>query len=104
MKGTIVKIVGPVVDVAFPEGEKLPPMLSALTVKGEKTEVVFEVVNHLEPGKVRAISLRSTDGLSRGMPVEASGKQIEVPVGKEVLGNIFDVLGRSLNKPSAKFS
>ncbi len=103
MVGKIIKIVGPVVDVEFPEGEKLPPVLSALTVKRGVAPIVLEVVKHLEPGSLRAVALRSTDGLSRGTEVEATGGEIEVPVGKEVLGNIFDVLGHSLNNPQAKF-
>lgn len=57
----------------------------------------MEVVKHLDHERVRAISLQSTDGLTRGMPVENTGAQISVPVGQEVLGNIFNVMGRTLN-------
>ncbi len=113
-QGKIIQIIGPVVDVEFPENEKLPEIYNALKVstgnraaspKGEVSlaqqvgrEITFEVVRHLEPGRVRAIALESTDGLSRGLTVEDTGKMIEVPVGPETLGNIFDVIGRPLTK------
>ncbi len=103
-QGKIVQIIGPVVDVAFDE-KKMPALLNALKIKreGEEREIVLEVAKHLEPGKVRAVSLGSTDGLKRGDTVTDTGGQIEVPVGKEVLGNIFNVLGESLRDPSMKF-
>ena len=114
--GKISQIIGPVVDVAFPEKEGLPAVFTALKIKksarggslreadaprehasrGEEREITLEVAKHLEPGRVRAISLASTDGLRRGDEVHDTGKQIHVPVGQEVLGNIFDVVGNSL--------
>ncbi len=97
-KGKITQIIGPVVDVDFGENEKLPPIYAALKINKGQEELTLEVMKHLEPGKVRAISLQSTDGLSRGAEVEDVGKMIEVPVGPEVLGNIFDVTGKPLNK------
>jgi len=103
-KGYISQIIGPVVDVTFTEGEPLPSIYTALSTKHEGKNLIFEVVKHLQPGKVRAISLGSTDGLSRGVVVENTGRQIEVPVGKETLGNIFDVVGRSLTEPDKKFT
>ena len=103
-QGKIVQIIGPVVDVAFDE-KKMPSLLNALKVKreGQEGEIVLEVAKHLEPGKVRAVSLGSTDGLKRGDVVTDTGGQIEVPVGEEVLGNIFNVLGESLSDKSMKF-
>jgi F-type H+-transporting ATPase subunit beta len=101
--GKIIQIIGPVVDVEFPEGKKLPDIFGALEIRDGKRSVVLEVVKHLEPRRVRTISLSSTDGLARGVAVEDLGRQIEVPVGPEVLGNIFDVLGASLNNPGTKF-
>jgi len=103
MTGKIIQIIGPVVDVEFPEGDKLPAIFHALEVHKDKERVVLEVVKHLEPGRVRAIALASTDGMHRGMKVESLGRQIEVPVGSKVLGNIFDVIGNSLNHPEARF-
>ncbi|MGA2418121.1 MAG: F0F1 ATP synthase subunit beta [Candidatus Staskawiczbacteria bacterium] len=97
-KGKIIQIIGPVVDVEFPEESKLPAIYNALKVKGPNGEVVLEVVKHLDATKVKAISLQSTDGLQRGTEAEDTGEQITVPVGPEVLGNIFNVVGESLEK------
>lgn len=82
----------------FPEESKLPAIYNALKVKGPNGEVVLEVVKHLDATKVKAISLQSTDGLQRGTEAEDTGEQITVPVGPEVLGNIFNVVGESLEK------
>jgi len=101
--GKITQVIGPVVDVDFGEANVLPPIYNALKIKLGKGEIVAEVVKHLEPGKVRAISMAPTDGLQRGADVEDTGKMIEVPVGEETLGNIFDVLGRPLTTPKAPF-
>jgi F-type H+-transporting ATPase subunit beta len=103
-KGNIVQIIGPVVDVEFSEDTNLPEIFNALKISGPNGEVTLEVVKHLDLKRVRAISLQSTDGLMRGLEVQDSGKQIEVPVGQEVLGNIFNVLGDTLNKTDKKFS
>ncbi len=99
MKGKIVQIIGSVVDVEFMD-EKLPALFNALNVDGPNGKVVLETVKHLDLTKVRAISLQSTDGLERGLEVEDTGSQISVPVGMEVLGNIFNVLGQPLNRKS----
>ena len=61
------------------------------------------MVKHLEPGKVRAISLAPTDGLNRGAEAKDLGRMIEVPVGEETLGNIFDVMGQPLTVPKKPF-
>ena len=103
IKGKIVQIIGPVVDVEFEKEDNLPSIYHALKAKHEGREIIFEVVKHLEPTRVRAISLQSTDGLKRGIEVISEGKMIEVPVGQEVLGNIFDVIGKPLNKTSKEF-
>lgn len=103
-KGNIIQIIGSVVDVEFKEGTALPEIFNALKVEGPNGEVTLEVVKHLDTEKVRAIALQSTDGLQRGLEVADSGKQISVPVGQEVLGNIFNVLGETLNKSDKKFS
>ena len=101
--GKITQVIGPVVDIDFGEETKLPPIYNALKVKLGSGDILVEVVKHLEPGKVRAISMAPTDGLNRGAEAEDTGKMIEVPVGDEVLGNIFDVLGRPLTKPQKPF-
>lgn len=102
--GSIVQIIGPVVDVAFAEDIKLPPLYEQLVIHEGGRDLTLEVVRHLEPGKVRAIALESTDGLKRSVEVEDTGHTVEVPVGPEVLGNIFDVLGRPLKPVETKFT
>ncbi len=101
--GKITQIIGPVVDVDFGESNALPPIYNSLKIKLGDHEIVAEVVKHLEPGKVRAISLAPTEGLERGAEVKDEGKMIEVPVGEQVLGHIFDVVGSCLDAPT-KFS
>jgi F-type H+-transporting ATPase subunit beta len=103
-KGTITQIIGPVVDVEFKEADGMPSVFHALTIKRKDArDLVLEVVKHLEPGRVRAIALESTDGLKRGEEVHATGKMVEVPVGPETLGQIFDVIGKPLNATDQKF-
>ena len=97
-KGKIIQIIGPVVDVEFEEGMQLPAIYNALKIKGSKGDVILEVVKHLDLTKIKAISLQSTDGLKRGLEVHDTGKMIEVPVGQEVLGHLFDVCGNVLNE------
>ncbi len=101
--GRVTQIIGSVVDVDFGESTVLPAIYNALKIKLGDHEIVAEVVKHLEPGKVRAISLSPTDGLNRGAEVHDEGKMIEVPVGEETLGNIFDVVGRPLTQPKKPF-
>ncbi|HEU0085342.1 MAG TPA: F0F1 ATP synthase subunit beta [Candidatus Paceibacterota bacterium] len=100
MKGTIKRIIGPVVDVEF-EGE-IPDIYGALSVKREKGDpVVLEVEQHIGRDTVRTVAMDTTDGLSRGMAVETSGAPISVPVGKETLGRMFNVLGNPIDgKPA----
>ncbi len=96
MKGNITQIIGPVIDVRFEEG--IPDILEALVIKKEnKEDLILEVSQHLGFGTVRAISMSSTDGYSRGDEVIALGEKITVPVGKEVLGRLFDVTGKPID-------
>jgi len=95
MKGVITQIIGPVVDAVF-DGA-VPEIKSALKVKNEGREVILEVAQHLGLGTVRAISMSATDGLRRGIEVEALGKPISVPVGRGVLGRLFDVAGNPID-------
>ncbi|KKR03126.1 MAG: ATP synthase subunit beta [Parcubacteria group bacterium GW2011_GWF2_39_13b] len=104
--GKIIQIIGPVIDVEFPEGIKLPEIYNALKIfstNSGQDEITLEVVKHLEPGRIRAISMQSTDGLKRGLEVIDMEKQIEVPVGPEVLGNLFNLLGKPLNNTKIEF-
>jgi F-type H+-transporting ATPase subunit beta len=101
-KGTIVQIIGPVVDVEF-TGDKPPEVYHALTImRDDKTAVVCEVARHLGSGRVRAVALSSTDGLRRGMEAQDTGAQISVPVGKETVGRLFNVLGDPIDRPEDK--
>ncbi len=99
--GKIVQVIGPVVDVRFEEG-KVPKLLTALLVTNpaiDDTEdnLVIEVVQHLGDNVVRCIAMDTTDGLVRGMPVKDTGNPIMIPVGKEVLGRILNVVGRPVD-------
>ncbi len=98
-KGSVAQVMGPVVDVRFEEGF-LPSINNALTMQnGEKTLTV-EVAQHIGDNIVRCIAMSSTDGLKRGTPVYDTGKTISVPVGRDTLGRIFNVLGDTVdNKP-----
>ena len=95
-KGTISKVVGPVVDVRFPEGQ-LPAIYDAVRLEGGQGTVTAEVVQELGGSTVRCIALSSTDGLSRGCPVTATGAPIRVPVGEETLGRMFNVVGQPID-------
>jgi F-type H+-transporting ATPase subunit beta len=99
-KGKISQIIGAVVDVRF-DGE-LPALFSALIVKHTgKADLVLEVAGHLGLNEVRTIAMSSTDGLSRGDEVIDTGKPISVPVGKETLGRMFDVVGNPIDEMPA---
>lgn len=94
--GKIKQIIGPIVDVHFPE--KLPAIYNALKVrKDQKETVILETEQHLGVNLVRTIAMGSTDGLKRGMDVEDMEKPISVPVGPETLGRIFNVLGEPID-------
>ncbi len=98
--GRVVQVMGPVVDARFEEGQ-LPAIYNALTVPiGERT-LTIEVAQHIGDNTARCIAMASTDGLRRDTPVTDTGKTITVPVGKETLGRIFNVLGEPVdNKPA----
>lgn len=91
--GTLEQIIGPVADVEF-ASDNIPEIYEALEVNNDKGEkVTLEVARHLGMNKVRAIALSSTDGLVRGAKVSRTNSQVTVPVGKEILGKLFNVLG-----------
>lgn len=102
--GKIIQVVGVVVDVEFEKGH-LPAILDALHVELHKKQLVLEVAQHLSDTTVRAIALASTDGLKRGVEVEATGAPISVPVGAATQGRMFDVVGNPIDsKPAPKAS
>src|SRR3989338_7496275 len=102
MNGQIIQITGPVVDVEFEE-QNMPALLNALKIKSDSGEIVLEVAKHLEPGRLRAVSLASTDGLYRGQEVSDTGAPISVQVGQEVLGKLFNVLGQRIDGEDTVF-
>ena len=98
-KGTIKRIIGPVVDVDFSVegGGNLPDIYSALEVVNGDKKIVLETEQHLGGGVVRAVAMDTTDGLSRGMEVLNTGAPISVPVGESTLGRVFNVLGEAID-------
>lgn len=97
-KGTIKQVIGPVVDVVFPEG-KLPAIYNALKIIDKEKDIVIiaETQQHLGDNVVRAVSLFSTDGLKRGVEVLDTGSPISVPVGEATLGRILNVIGDTID-------
>ncbi|HHT9154297.1 MAG TPA: F0F1 ATP synthase subunit beta [Candidatus Tripitaka sp. YC43] len=97
--GAITQIIGPVVDIRFSPGN-LPAIHNAIRIQEPKngTTLVVEVAQHIGSDTVRCVALASTDGLVRGTKAEDTGKPIEVPVGKAVLGRIFNLLGEAIDQ------
>ena len=96
-KGIINQIIGPVIDIKF-SADELPELLSAINVEYEGKNIVCEVAQHIGDDVVRCIALSSTDGLTRGMEAVDTGAPIAVPVGKEVLGRMFNVIGETIDE------
>ena len=100
--GKVVQVIGPVLDVEF-DPEQLPDIYNALSVEssgdnGNAVELVAEVQQHIGRGMVRAVSMTSTDGVTRGMDVVDTGSAISVPVGPPALGRILNVLGQPVDE------
>ena len=95
--GKIVQIIGPVLDIKF-EAEKLPKLYSAVHIKDGDRLIVVEVAQHIGDDIVRCVAMNATDGLRRGMDAIDTGAPITIPVGKEVLGRILNVLGQPVDK------
>lgn len=96
-KGKIVRVLGPVVDVEF-EGGRLPMVRDALEVNNSGKRLVMEVASHIGNNIVRCIMLGSSEGLIKDMEVTATGACIKIPVGKQTLGRMFNVLGEVIDK------
>lgn len=95
--GKIVQVIGPVVDVAFENGD-LPQLLTAIEIPLKDSEsLIVEVAQHIGDERVRCIAMGGTDGLVRGMEAIDTGSAIRVPVGREILGRMFNVLGREID-------
>ncbi|MFQ5579697.1 MAG: F0F1 ATP synthase subunit beta [Nitrospiria bacterium] len=96
--GKVLQVIGPTVDIQFPTGQ-LPKILNAVQVKNHiaNTEIIVETAQHLGGDVVRCISMRSTDGLVRGMEAVDLGEPISVPVGEQSLGRMFSVIGETID-------
>lgn len=95
--GKVVQVIGPVVDIKFDE-ENLPDIYNAISIESGNTKIITEVAQHLGDDIVRTISMESTDGLMRGMDALDTGAPISVPVGKPVLGRLFNMLGQPIDE------
>jgi F-type H+-transporting ATPase subunit beta len=96
-KGTVHQIIGPVVDIKF-NPEEMPELLNAITIQHGEDKIVAEAAQHIGDDVVRCVALSSTDGLTRGMKAVDTGGPITVPVGKEVLGRLFNVIGDTIDE------
>ncbi|CAG0962974.1 partial ATP synthase subunit beta, partial [Planctomycetaceae bacterium] len=96
--GKVVQVIGPVVDIEFPQADA-PEIYTALKIKDDakKINITLEVQQHLGRDQIRAVAMSSTDGLTRGMSVDNTGAPISVPVGDECLGRIFNLLGETVD-------
>ena len=98
--GIITQVIGPVLDIRFPDGQ-LPELLNAITVAHNGGTLTVEVAQHIGDNIARCIAMSSTDGLERGMEAVDTGSPITVPVGEECLGRIFNLLGEPVdNRPA----
>lgn len=95
-KGTVAQVIGPVVDVDFTEGN-LPEILNALHIEKDGGLLTLEVAQHLGENRVRAIAMDSTDGLTRGTEVKDTGTPISMPVGEDIRGRLFNVVGEAID-------
>ena len=94
--GHVVQIIGPVLDIRFQNGH-LPNLLNAIEIEREDGKLVCEVAQQLGDDVVRCIAMSSTDGMVRGMEAVDTGTGIKVPVGKETLGRVFNLLGKAID-------
>ena len=96
-KGTVIQVVGPVLDIRFSE-ENLPALLNAIEVPNGDQVIVAEVAQHIGDNVVRCIAMSSTDGLCRGVEATDTGAPISVPVGENCLGRVFNLLGQPIDE------
>ena len=95
--GTVIQVVGPVLDIRFEDGQ-LPELLRAIEVPGPEGKIVAEVAQHIGDNVVRCIAMSSTDGLHRGVQAIDTGASISVPVGEDCLGRVFNLLGDPIDE------
>ncbi|MBT6175174.1 MAG: F0F1 ATP synthase subunit beta [Flavobacteriales bacterium] len=96
-QGVVSQVIGPVVDVRFPEGVELPNILDALVIDAGDSRIILETQKHVGEQTIRAISMDATEGLSRGMKVNATGTGIQMPTGDEIKGRLFNVVGDAID-------
>ncbi|MFP5471809.1 MAG: F0F1 ATP synthase subunit beta [Bacteroidia bacterium] len=98
LNGKITQVIGPVVDLSFEHADKLPNILDAIEVtKHDGTKLILECQKHIGEDSVRAISMDSTDGLTRGMEAIALGSPIKMPIGEQIKGRVFNVVGADID-------
>ncbi|MBL0315382.1 MAG: F0F1 ATP synthase subunit beta [Flavobacteriales bacterium] len=95
--GKIAQIIGPVVDISFPSGQKLPNILDALVVKRPGGDLILECQQHIGEDTVRAIAMDATEGLQRGQEVFSTGVGITMPTGDQIKGRLFNVVGTAID-------
>ncbi|MGI9550690.1 MAG: F0F1 ATP synthase subunit beta, partial [Aurantibacter sp.] len=96
--GKVAQIIGPVIDVEFGSGTELPKIYDSLEIaNADGSKLVLEVQSHVGENTVRSISMDSTDGLSRGTEVVATGNAIQMPIGDDVYGRLFNVIGDAID-------
>ena len=96
--GKVAQIIGPVIDVEFESGTEIPKIYDSLEIeKADGTTLVLEVQSHIGENTVRTISMDSTDGLSRGVDATATGSAIQMPIGEDVYGRLFNVIGDAID-------
>ena len=98
--GTVIQVIGPVLDIRFPDGQ-LPGLLNAITIENGDDVITLEVAQHIGDDVVRCIAMSSTDGLVRGAKAVDTGGPITVPVGEQTLGRIFNLLGEPVDNQDA---
>ncbi len=96
-KGKVVQVIGPVLDIRFEDGH-LPELLSAIEIQNGDKKIIAEVAQHVGDNVVRCVSMNATDGMVRGLEAVDTGSPIIVPVGKECLGRIFNLLGQAIDE------
>src|SRR5689334_4718364 len=100
--GKVIQVAGPAVDIEFPEGQ-IPVIRTAIRITStgfdvpQPIDIICEVAQHIGEGRVRTIALQPTDGLVRGMPAESLGHAVEVPVGRQTLGRVMNVIGEPVD-------
>ena len=99
--GKVAQIIGPVVDVEFASGSDLPKIYDSLEVNNNGNKLILEVQSHMGENTVRTISMDSTDGLSRGVDAVATGAPIQMPIGADIYGRLFNVIGDPIDGMAA---